>query len=150
MNFNEFKREKSAEELQIISMSNEIHAMYKQGLQHSPECKALLHKRDSLEYALHRARITNATNTGVSMSNVLSFTNTKEEKTMETSAQTTKKLEYVDYLTTQQDYDMDELMAMPLPELRALVDQHQVKRITQTYVNPNGSVSRKVTERKAA
>lgn len=150
MNFNDFKRELSKEQQELRLMTNEINMMCAHNLQHTDAFKTLIRKHNDLEYALHRARITNATNTGVSMSNVLSFTNTKEEKTMETSAQTTKRLEYVDYLTTQQDYDMDELMAMPLPELRALVDQHQVKRITQTYVNPNGSVSRKVTERKAA
>lgn len=150
MKFNDFTREKSADELRLNAMSDAINMMCRNNLQHTDEFKSLIRRHDDLQYALHRARITNDTNKGVSMSNVLSFTNTKEEKTMETSAQTTKRLEYVDYLTTQQDYDMDELMAMPLPELRALVDQHQVKRITQTYVNPNGSVSRKVTERKAA
>lgn len=142
MKFNEFKREKSAEELQVISMSNEIHAMYKQGLQHSPECKALLHKRDSLEYKLHRARMLGSNNKGVSM------TTTSNTTALEI-ARIAKKAKYVQQLIAE-GYDGEELMAMDLSTLRSMVDALETHVIVETYCNPNGTVSRRVTERKAA
>lgn len=142
MNFNEFKREKSAEELQVISMSNEIHIMYMNGLQHSPECKALLHKRDSLEYKLHRARMLGSNNKGVSM------TTTSNTTALEI-ARIAKKAKYVQQLIAE-GYDGEELMGMDLSTLRDMVQQLETHVIVEIYCNPNGTVSRRVTERKAA
>ena len=142
MKFNDFTREKSADELRLNAMSDAINMMCRNNLQHTDEFKSLIRRHDDLQYALHRARITNDTNKGVSMSNT---NNT-------TSLQVThiaKRAKYVQRLV-QEGYDGEELMSMDLATLRDMVESLEVSTIVETYCNPNGTVSRKVTERKAA
>lgn len=138
MTFNEFSRAKTAEELELSRMRNELNHMDR----NSSEFKPLVERIEKLEYQLHRARITNDTNKGVSMSNT---NNT-------TSLQVThiaKRAKYVQRLV-QEGYDGEELMSMDLATLRDMVESLEVSTIVETYCNPNGTVSRRVTERKAA
>lgn len=150
MNFNDFKRELSMSEQMLNDMTKELDSTPRT----SPYFLVLLRSIESLQYSLHRARIMGDNNKGVSMkkqeSNVSPLINHNKENTMFSTDVTVRRLQYMDYLMTNGDYDQEELIAMSLRELRAAVDTIQVRTITETYANANGTTSTRVTVRKAA
>lgn len=134
MKFNDFTRPQTLAEKELSRMYVQLKTIDKK----STDYLLLLQAIENLELSTHRVRVLNNNNNqGVSMNTNLEI------------ARLAKRAKYVERLIAE-GHDGEELMELDLATLRDMVDALEIVFIVQIYANANGTVSRKVTERKAA
>ena len=150
MNFNDFTRARTAEEQQLIDMSHTLDTMDRA----TPEFKLMLTRIESLQYKLHRARITPialaTTNTTVPTTNTTTTQGAPMIKPTFSDDLVIRQLQYKDSLVQSGDYTAEEVALMTMPQLRAAVDELFPLVITVRTALPSGGTSTHYVTKKAA
>jgi hypothetical protein len=146
MNFNDFTRARTAEEQQLVDMLHALETMDRS----TPEFKLMIKRIESLQYKLHRARITPIALANTPTTHTTTTQGAPMTKPVFSDDLVIRQLQYKDCLVQSGDYTKEEVALMAMPELRAAVDELFPMAITVRTALPSGGTSTHYVTKKAA